>query len=1058
VTRFCRPTVVSFRRQVVLLAATMLLVCNPIPSRAAGPASNSPPAATRKVIGYALDESGRPVAGATVCLRCASAADDGFVEFPIIAQTQTQRAGRFELLVPEGDVSKEMTNFPPVFNIWIHMAGLAQAHRYIFGEPDREPQIISMTKEVATTIFLRKPDGSPCRDATVTPIYIWQPARRWSGVVPKMIQDQLRTRSQPDGRATVAGLSGRPAIIAIETADFGQQKIVIPAPQDPPFAVTLFEPTQLEGRVILHDGHKADLSKLEVTVTIVSSETAPDAKPGQQQQPHAPPPPGTGFARYVVHPDYAGRYSIAKFPRFNYGDLQFYVGGPDEIAIAEDGHASFQYPENLRGKRLKLDVPIQMGRRVARTVRDAQTKRPLARVGFAFRAQELSRQDTTDENGQIRLTLCPGARYQFHCELPDGYLRTTPGSEDDVVIPPGVGVLELKPVELIHGITLQGKVLDVAGQYLAGIRVRGTWRAGNPPGGKDQAPEISRWTSTDAEGHFHFDGIEAGAPVALVPVSAGVALADPLQIAAAEDKPVRLQEQKCDLVALGGRVLDTNHQPIAGARVVIEVEHSLDPTRTFRTTVGSDGLVETPARFPKQLKYRLTARAILKDVASSAWICPATSGSRFPDLVVERSQLGLHTKLSGKEVVALVDGRPILASEILQRAYQEPLSPDGLSLLTAAKHIENGRMSEVEYRELQELAIWKYAANYARTRMLSRAYEASLGQEWRGKTEEAVSKMFDEYLEKLEHDLKASSQAEVDRKLHELGTSLASLKVEFRHRLLADEWRRRSAPAASDISWQRVLAYYQEHRQQYALREKVNWQLLEIEFDERSRRPSVGGQQAAEWGDDSRNQAAQTNGSQDPANRLTEHLDWGSLDPKRDQKGTPVEKHPEPPAVTDASGSISNVGRERAKRSLDKAIACQWLGLPFDKIVKQFSAGPHADQGGWQPRLNPNSVSDEKTSAALRQLPEGTTSGVIETDHSFRIIHVACRTPASYQPFEEVEQTIREHMRSDLQAKAIEELSSQTVIESPYIDDHFSGQKRPIRATADQSQDDAFAR
>ena len=142
---------------------------------------------------------------------------------------------------------------------------------------------------------------------------------------------------------------------------------------------------------------------------------------------------------------------------------------------------------------------------------------------------------------------------------------------------------------------------------------------------------------------------------------------------------------------------------------------------------------------------------------------------------------------------------------------------------------------------------------------------------------------------------------------------------------------------------------------------------------------------------------------------------------------------------------------------MQKAIACEWMGLPFEKIVKKFSTGPNADQGGWQPRIRPESVADAKTSAALKELPEGATSGVIETDHSFRIVRVACRTPAGYQPFDEVERSIREHMRYELQTKALEELYSRTAIESPYIDDALCVGQRPAPSVPTPSQNDAFA-
>ena len=143
------------------------------------------------------------------------------------------------------------------------------------------------------------------------------------------------------------------------------------------------------------------------------------------------------------------------------------------------------------------------------------------------------------------------------------------------------------------------------------------------------------------------------------------------------------------------------------------------------------------------------------------------------------------------------------------------------------------------------------------------------------KTEQAISRMFEEYVEKLKQDLKASGRDELDRKLHEQGTSLAGLKVEYRYRLLADEYLRQALPAASDIDWQRVLAYYQAHRQKYAVREKVSWQLLEIEFDNPSsrlphQRPASDGDPAPTRG----SQTTQMNYSQESRRPAST---WGPL-------------------------------------------------------------------------------------------------------------------------------------------------------------------------------------
>ena len=315
----------------LLLAAAILLSLTPTSSEAATPASKSSLAATRKVIGYALDELGRPVDGATVCLTRELISEDECEDSLVIAQTRSQSQGRFELTALEADVKKALADPPAIFEIWVHKAGLALGHRFIFGEPSQEPQILSMRKESPTTICVHKPDGSLCNDASIAPIYVWLPLGHWSRLVPKPIQDQLKTRSMTDGRVTVAGLTDQLAIVAIETTQFGRQQVVIPPQQDSPTAVTLRETRTVEGRLVLRNGEKVDLSKLIVRIREVSAERSPDAKVTQGREQGAAPPLGTRYARFIVRPDRDGRFSIAKFPKFKHGRLGVQVSGPDEI-------------------------------------------------------------------------------------------------------------------------------------------------------------------------------------------------------------------------------------------------------------------------------------------------------------------------------------------------------------------------------------------------------------------------------------------------------------------------------------------------------------------------------------------------------------------------------------------------------------------------------------------------------------------------------------------------------------------------------------------------------
>jgi thiol-disulfide isomerase/thioredoxin len=150
-------------------------------------------------------------------------------------------------------------------------------------------------------------------------------------------------------------------------------------------------------------------------------------------------------------------------------------------------------------------------------------------------------------------------------------------------------------------------------------------------------------------------------------------------------------------------------------------------------------------------------------------------------------------KMTGNEMIASVDGQPVLASEIFQRAWTEPLTPDGTSLATATKALAAGQIEESSFRQLQLLALRKFSQNYLNTRGWAQAMIASLGKAERERAENAITDEFNTYVERLKKEFKVATAFDVNKKLREQGTSLLSLKAEFRDHLLADEFVRGAA-------------------------------------------------------------------------------------------------------------------------------------------------------------------------------------------------------------------------------------------------------------------------
>ncbi len=675
----------------------------------------------------------------------------------------------------------------------------------------------------------------------------------------------------------------------------------------------------------------------------------------------------------------------------------------------------------------------------------------------------------TDANGCLRVCLAAGETYAIECELPDGYLRTLFGPEAYVEIPGGVTHCEPPPIELVRGCPIEGRAVDAAGRPLADIRIRADWRTRETKAGKKPA-DVSQWVSSDEGGRFRFEQVEAGADVRLTANCVGALLTQPVAIVAGDEKTILLQEPRRELVALSGRVLAGDGKPLAGARVVVEVADSPDVLGQFCTTVDSDGSIRTPPQFPRQLKYRLTVRSLLTNVASSAWLCPASSGDRFPDLAVDASKISAASKLLGPEVVARVNGQSIFASELLERAAVEPLNADRLTLLSAGKDLANGGISEEEFRALQETAIKKFLAGFVRTRLQSQGYSSLLDAEQMRKSEQAIDREFDKYVERLEGDFQVQSRQGVDEKLRYQGTSLASLKAEFRYRLFADEYLRGIAQHVGPVDRPQLLAYYQAHHDRYAIPGKVTWQLLEVSFDhQRFASPKTTHRAAPSdsWmalykkigreADVVDNEVRPASSSAVVPGSLFDESRPNAAANKRTAAATQLAE-----ADPDGDSSAADAhdgfvwsdemrefyGRKNGLKVLDDALACLRKGEPFAAVAKKFSDGPRAEQGGWQRPTRPESIVDGKTAAILHQLGEGETSSVIETDHAFRVIRLVTRMPADWVPFEDVEITIRQKLNQERTQQALDVLASRATIESAFpLDDSWQRVPSPANSS-----------
>jgi len=172
-------------------------------------------------------------------------------------------------------------------------------------------------------------------------------------------------------------------------------------------------------------------------------------------------------------------------------------------------------------------------------------------------------------------------------------------------------------------------------------------------------------------------------------------------------------------------------------------------------------------------------------------------------------------ELAGTQTVAIVNGVPILAAEVLDRYGKQ---------LARAKQ----ELPAEEYRRQRNALIQQGLRLHIERRLLSEALRATLKKEQVALLENALGDAFEKYVETLKKRLKIGTTLELEERLQEEGSSLALLRDAFDADNMAGEYLRANSKNKKKIGRPELLAYYQEHYEDYAVPEQVRWQQIEI--------------------------------------------------------------------------------------------------------------------------------------------------------------------------------------------------------------------------------------
>ncbi len=388
---------------------------------------------------------------------------------PIVANARTSSDGSFEVMLGEFAL-RQLAHHPREgFEVWVRKPGLALAYLEERGGLPDHPLEIRLRPEERLTLRLLKPDGSPCSNATVAPISSRYGEERFVSI-PETIWNELKIQSGADGSIQLAGLGADELEeLRVETPEFGMQCCSLrhrELPDPEPAKIKLRKTGSLEGRLVLPKGCREDLAG--ATVHILSSQNSPANERAWWHE------------HLVIRPDHDGRFVVSKLGA---GSLQIVVDVPEDSGFRPETRQAFSKSPGAvqAGATTKIDIPLSEWVRVTRTVRDMQTKQPLADVAFDFIPQNSAYASwfaaRTDENGRLTAWVLPNVTYESWVRFPEGYVRGNSATYEPVEAVSGAHERELEPIELVRGRGLDGTLVDPSGQPVGDVRIGASWPA-----------------------------------------------------------------------------------------------------------------------------------------------------------------------------------------------------------------------------------------------------------------------------------------------------------------------------------------------------------------------------------------------------------------------------------------------------------------------------------------------------------------------------------------------------------------------------------------------------
>ncbi len=176
-----------------------------------------------------------------------------------------------------------------------------------------------------------------------------------------------------------------------------------------------------------------------------------------------------------------------------------------------------------------------------------------------------------------------------------------------------------------------------------------------------------------------------------------------------------------------------------------------------------------------------------------------------------------EAKLAGNTVVAEVNGRPIFVDDLIG------------SLRLAIEAEES--LSDKQRQEILEKQIRGRLDKYVEQEIVVQALKRTIPEDRQQVIEESLAEPFGEVIANIKKDRNITTDEELNLVLSTEGLSVDLLRESFFRIQMVNGYLSTIAETPDTISRVEMLAYYQDHRNEFTTKERIRWQEIVVLFN-----------------------------------------------------------------------------------------------------------------------------------------------------------------------------------------------------------------------------------